>query len=344
MPDPADQTATPGFAFLLCSERSGSNLITSLMNGHPAISGPPPSHLFRLFGLNADRYWPTTDNATFEALLVDFVDAHAAMLGEWRTSVDVDALRACDPSRGVAGPLEVAYAREAAADSATWSFVKENNTHRIVPFLLANWPTARFVHQVRDPRDVAASYLRTDSIPGGVEEAVSRWLDDQRATLAVFGQIRSTGRAVRIRYEDLVSDPHGITEVLCHALDLEHDPSMLAFHTDPRTQRNADRIDAWANLGRPVMPDNVGKYVDTLSDADLRYVELATAELMTVFGYVPVTDVDGLDEQETQDRLADLVGQLTPPPPLRITTEDERATRQRRQAIIDRVVGREARP
>ncbi|MEO2104297.1 MAG: sulfotransferase [Actinomycetota bacterium] len=344
MPDLADPSPDFEFTFLLCSERSGSNLITSVMNGHPCVSGPPPSHLFRLFGLNADRYWPTIEASNFAALTTDFADAHATMLGEWHTRVTVNELRTCSPDRGIAGLLDHVYRKEAAVDRASTSFVKENYTYRIVPFLLANWPTARFVHQVRDPRDVAASYLRTASIPGGVEAAVDRWIQDQEGTLAVFSQIRSSGRAMRVRYEDLVTQPEATTRALCHALHLPPADDMMSFHTDPRTRRNADRVDAWTNLSRPVMRENVGKYTEVLADADLRYVEIATAELMPVFGYAPVTAVADLSPSDRGEALRELLPHLSRAPDLRITTSAEARTRRERQHVIERVLAREPKP
>ena len=38
--------------FLICSERSGSNLISTILNTHSQISSASPYHFFRDFGLN----------------------------------------------------------------------------------------------------------------------------------------------------------------------------------------------------------------------------------------------------------------------------------------------------
>jgi len=44
------------FDFLLCSERSGSNLTAKVLDGHPEVCGPFPSHMIRTFSENYYRY------------------------------------------------------------------------------------------------------------------------------------------------------------------------------------------------------------------------------------------------------------------------------------------------
>lgn len=44
------------FDFLICSERSGSNLITKLLDNHSKYCGPTPPHLLRVFYPVLDKY------------------------------------------------------------------------------------------------------------------------------------------------------------------------------------------------------------------------------------------------------------------------------------------------
>lgn len=327
------------FSFLICSERSGSNLVTGILNGHPAISAPPPSHLFRLFASNAENYGDLENDDNWAVLLDDVVRVFEAQLGSWNTALGVEDLAARGLERSALAPVAELYRNEAAHDGADMVFVKENHTARFAAALRRAMPGCRFVFMVRDPRDVAASYLATDGIPGGVERAVEVWSADQAETLALLRQPGMQGAVHSLRYEDLLADTPGELTRAAAFLGLQYDPAMLAFNRDGRTRRNAERIDAWKNLAQPVQTANSGKYRQTLTPAEIEYVELRCQALMRAFGYACDIVTTLPDDAATARRSAALQPQLRPGS-YRIETEAEMDIRKRRQAMIDTVIAR----
>ncbi len=329
------------FTFLICSERSGSNLVTSIMNGHPHVSGPPPSHLFRLFGLNAHTYHPTNLDENWNALTRDIPDAQTCMIGEWDSAPDMAAINTACPQRTIAQLFNFLYAQERKTDEQI-SFVKENYTYLILPFLLSNWPDCRFVYQVRDPRDVAASWVKTRAVPGGVKRAMDVWVKDQSASQSACNQMQPSRRIVRVRYEDLIAETEETANTLCKHLDLAYDPAMLNFYQDPRTRRNAGRTQAWENLAKPVQKNNAQKYKSILSDADIQYVELRCAGLMRTFGYPLDSDAASLDPDRAALETQKLENQIMPGEAATPPSKREQEQREQRQHIIDRIVQRGA--
>ncbi|MCP4204940.1 MAG: sulfotransferase [bacterium] len=327
------------FCFLVSSERSGSNLVTSLMNSHPSVSGPSPTHLFRLFATNRGNYGDLSRDENWRTLIDDLVENFDAKLGSWVTRLSGDELARRVDSRTVTALLRAMYEEEAESDGAEWVFVKENYTYSFAPFLLENFPECRFVVQVRDPRDVASSRISTKSAPGGVEEAISIWLRDQTAARDLLHQLRGTGRVALVRYEDLIGDTESALRELTGLMGLDFDEEMLLFHRHPRTKENSQRIDAWSNLRRPVMMDNAGKYKRVLSEHDLRFVELACYDLMTTFGYECDLVKERAEPSEVQARLAELRPRLTFGR-YEAPSEDEDEIRERRLRAIDRVLSR----
>ncbi len=59
------------FSFLMCSERSGSNLITRMLDAHSGICGPATKHLINPVARNAFRYEPLERPGHWQALLDD---------------------------------------------------------------------------------------------------------------------------------------------------------------------------------------------------------------------------------------------------------------------------------
>ena len=293
------------FIFLICSERSGSNFITALMNGHSQISGPPPTHLFRLFASNGDRYGDLSDDRKWQTLVSDFSENLGNSLGEWNTKSTAESLMAAKIDRNVASLLRCIYEKEAESAQASHVFVKENHSFKGAPFLLAQFPGCRFLFSVRDPRDVALSWKLTNSIPGGITEAIDVWLDDQQKSVDLHSQLRTSGMIYAMRYEDLLLQTEVELEKILLWLGLEYEKEMMAFHENSRTKSNASRIDAWKNTGSSIMRDNATKYLSGLTRDEIRYIELRCSDLMETFGYeLENEDIEYLSSDE---RLAESV-------------------------------------
>ena len=93
--------------------------------------------------------------------------------------------------------------------------------------ILRIWPQARFIHLVRDPRDVAKSVIGmgwAGNVWVGVEvwiEAEGLW-DNLRAEL-------SPDRHIELQFESLMTQPEAELRRLCDFLGIEYDPAMLRY-------------------------------------------------------------------------------------------------------------------
>lgn len=327
--------------FLICSERSGSNFITSLLNGHSRISAPPPTHLFRLFALNEHRYNPLSGTENWAHFQADVRQAFEAMPGQWNSEFPDAALEFDDRAPSIPEVLSRIYSAERRTDAADISFVKENYTYSFLDFLIRNWPNARFVFQVRDPRDMALSLFKTANMAGGIVEATEQWLTDQTATMRVI-EILSPDRLMRVRYEDLLDDTLIWCEHLCQHLGVDPDPEMLNFHTAPRTVANANLMTPWENLSKGVLKDNQRKFLKHLTADEIRYVELRCANLMKTFGYTLVSDAATIPQAD-RDRLAKVLeGTIRQPKAAIPNSLEDQQMRERRRLLIARVTSRQS--
>ena len=300
------------FDFLLCSERSGSNLITKLLDAHPEICGPFPRHAMRSFGLNLYRYGDITKDANWELLVDDMAAYQNCGFSVWATHFDARGLYEAVKTRSLGALIRHIYETEARAQGKTRLFVKENHAYELLPFTLSHFPDARFVWLVRDPRDMALTWKEA-FVYGGVKAGSAMWLRDQRASRQVYGMLRDSGRILRVRYEDLVNHTTAELTRLCGFLGVAYSEQMMQFHQKPVNRKNADHniLGGWKDLKNPITAAHVGRYRRDLDVDEIRYVEACCREEMRYFGYEPDFEAD-IDVGDLEQRLPDEAAVVSP--------------------------------
>ncbi len=299
--------------FLLCSELSGSNLITRMVDNHPQYCTPSPAHLIRLLAPYEAAYGDLTRDDPWRRLCADTADILATTLSPWRTTPTAAELQARVPDRTLPALLRHVFADEVAAHGKSELFVAESRLWRDLPYLLTVWPDARAIVLVRDPRDVALAWKRSPVHRGDVVRAARVWQQDQAAGLSVVGHLRDGRHGLLLTYEDLAIVPELEMIRLCRFLGVAYDP---------------------AQLRGPDAGDTVGEFRAGLSPSEVALVERICAQEMEQLDYVP----------ETADRrsLTELEARLLPrerhdKPEYRLLPAKERAARARRELLIRRL-------
>ena len=289
------------FCFLICSERSGSNLISTMMACHSAVTAPPPYHLCRDIGNNlhttlemgtASPSWQQMKKLIVGRVMKFKSMEEAKRLALWLNAKD--RISFGEIARHV-------YCELDGADSRPTVFIKENNLHRLLFFILQCFPGAKFVFQVRDPRDyLVSAHARKGKWLGNKfgsnRHAMDIWRADQLGGLNALAHLGSE-RVFFQRYEDLISNPEAVLSALCRFLGLDFEPAMLDFHKSNHAARLAEPGGPRENLNKPLIANNFGQYRQQLSKNQIKMVETYVGDLMERFGYqrdFPDTRVPGL--------------------------------------------------
>lgn len=322
------------FAFLMCSERCGSNLITRMLDAHSQVCGPATKHLINPVARNLFRYEPLHAPAHWQALLADIHALLGADFSHWRTAFSPAALAALAAPGDVPALLRGIYRAEASAHGKRHVFVKENQVYEFIAFLLIHFPQAVYVYQVRDPRDMALSWKNNPGHPGGVCRAARQWQADQQNGLKIHHELRRQGRSTLVHYERLIAAPEQVLGEVLALMGLSYEPAMLDFHASELTRANAAQQHAWANLDKALMSDNKHKYREGLSADEIRAVESICWREMLHLGYEPEFDPAEL-ERFARDALptfepADTRAKLhRPPASVQANTEAKKRFYQR---------------
>jgi hypothetical protein len=176
---------------------------------------------------------------------------------------------------------------------------------RHIPTLHALWPEAKFVHLIRDGRDVSLSATNW-SRAYKLARRYSTWTEDPITTAALWWEWhvrlgREDGGSLapklyhEVRYEALVSEPAKECEKLCSFLDLPYDDAMLKFH-EGRTKMKPglDAKKAWLPI-----TSGLRDWRTQMPAEDLERFEAAAGGLLEELGYprvVPDPPQEKLEE------------------------------------------------
>jgi hypothetical protein len=161
--------------------------------------------------------------------------------------------------------------------------------HRHFDRLLYIWGDARFIHLIRDPRDVARSCIGM-GWAGNVWYGVDRWLEAEHLWNQLKNNKISPDRYIEINYENLISDPVTVLTAICEFMGVDYDPLMLTYD-DNTTYSSPD-------------PKLIQQWRKKLSDVDIQLVELKVGDLLTDRGYelssLPSIKPNGLQKKQLQ--------------------------------------------
>jgi hypothetical protein len=133
------------------------------------------------------------------------------------------------------------------------------------------FPDAKFIHIIRDGRDVALSLFNVDWGPKSPVLAAKHWKARVESARS-FGKKLNENQYLELRYEILVQHPETVFRKLIHFLEWEGD-------------REAIIEDFEANIGQYVKRNNFDKWRTKMPPRHRRLFELTAGDLLKQLGY-----------------------------------------------------------
>jgi len=269
--------------FVIGAHRSGTTLLRFMLTSHPRLYVPPESEFIpAFFGGSPSRRLSRTECRQILAKVF-----RLRFVGEWSgPQPDIDDLvpgGATVTPAALIDALYTAYAHQHGA--ARWGD-KTPTYSSYIDLLRGLFPGAKFIHLIRDGRDVALSVLDTWGHRAHVDLVFAARTWQRRITQAR----RSTAgfdpkHALELRYEDLVVEPEEQLRRVCHFLGEDFHPKMLDFRLSAEESVPTGGFhDAVRN---PLTTSRVGRWRREMSPGDLRVFEAIAGSTLEAVGYEP---------------------------------------------------------
>ena len=287
--------------------RSGTTLLRMMLDSHPELTIPPETHFIPALFDAIHKSKNEGERMTAQEI-TDFLVNHRRW-GDFGLDADelthrMTELKKLRPKfvlRAFYGLYAESQGKPRYGDK-TPGYVKQMGT------VQRALPESRFIHLIRDGRDVAVSReRRTAGEELSVERHAMIW---KRRINRARGQAPRLKHYLEVRYEDLVRDPEAVLRTVCEFIELPYDPAMLDYHerSGDRLQEIArdlddddggslrpaeERIEAHQLVTDAPREDRIDRWREKMPPEDIAQFEDTAGDLLEELGYEVTTKPKG---------------------------------------------------
>ncbi len=284
----------PAAPFVVGATRSGTTLLRLMLDAHPQIAIPSETHFIPELVSARDKHGASREQMlellTSHRRWGDFTIEPAELAERWDA---IEPLTGADAVRA----FYALYGDKQGKHGARWGdktpgYVK--SMREIQTYL----PEARFIHLIRDGRDVALSVLKQTWGPQSVEAAAEKWRSRVNRGRS---QAPYLGFYMEVKFEDLILHTERELRRICEFIELDFDEDMLGYYltAEQRLQEKAralprahgeaqsaeKRLMSHAKTFEPPNPKMIGTWKQRMSPADRAAYEALAGDLLVELGY-----------------------------------------------------------
>lgn len=266
--------------FVLGSQRSGTTMLRLMLNNHRNLCIPHETGFITEFFAKAGGYGDIRNAEVQKALLKDIGANHHVTRGKLIPQPgEVLSLPIVD-YRSLVDAIFQAHIAQ--FDKPRWGDKTPSYTEDI-DVLRQIFPNAKFIHLVRDGRDVLVSQKNIEWFSRNVVRLIRDW--QWKVSIAhKVGQVLGDD-FLEIRYEDLIRQPEEKLREICAFLDEDYDPDMMSYNEVGKDTVPEESIRWHKNSIELPNPNKIGAWKTKLSSSEKILFDDIAGDTLELFGY-----------------------------------------------------------
>lgn len=267
--------------FIVGMPRSGTTLLSLILNNHSEIAVPPETHFFGRFAklFKKNKLSNIQNNLDFflnSSNVKDFNLSHQDI-----NNIKINILNNHEINNRVI------------LDSVITSYCKNNNkkywgekTPGHVFYLnqiLFYFPESKIIQIVRDPRDVTLSLKKVPWEKGNIIEYIRKW----KLSMNMKYRCKELNKSnyLEVKYENLISNTKREIEIICRFLGIKFENDMINYHLKKNTNFNIYK-EPWKKKNiQPIDSDNKNKWLTEMSITERQVSKIILGDSITKKGY-----------------------------------------------------------
>lgn len=268
--------------FIVGCPRSGTTLLQLLINSHPKIAIPPESHIFVRFSKIFNCYGDLSKDCNLHLLVKDLLNDYH--IRDWDLKISVADF--CDQlqEKSLAGIISLIFSLYVRKEGKVRWGDKTPQNMLYLSEIRKVFPDAKFIHLIRDGRDVAVSSNRVFVGPPSIYGIAKEWC----RYIFTFKEFKNTvdkSKYIEIHYEQLVKDPNNELKKIFEFL--EESPISVGKNIPNSTAKtnylNADLHMQSLNL--PISSSKINIYKKVFTERKIEVFENIAKDALAYCGY-----------------------------------------------------------
>jgi len=266
--------------FIFGCPRSGTSLLSQILNSHPRIAIPYESHIYNTFYAWL-KYYGDLEVAKNRERLVDDIFT-TDVFNDWFPAPNrhhtLDYIHRYD-FHGIFEAIMSAWAN--AQGKQRWG--EKTPAHLFYwREILDGFPNVQIIHIVRDGRDCALSWKKSRMGPKHIYPTALKWVKHLE-TIDELKTVLKPNSFFEIKYEELVSNTEFTVRKICEFIGEKYTPEMLNFY-NAKVPYKTDKQNL-QNLARPIITDNAEKWRKKMTTSQLNIFEAIAGSTLRQYGY-----------------------------------------------------------
>jgi hypothetical protein len=219
------------FGFIVGTGRCGTTLLAKMLNAHQSICVPHELQILMEEDGNGGRLFEVFQNGSNSTFVADdyirlIEERCPYRIREYFDLDDFFRTRTY-PEENLSRLVSDLFTEIARSKGKSW-FIEQTPWYgQHIPIISRLFPDAKFIHVIRDGRDVAISFARTPWWSKDVISNLNRWEREVSVILRDTSLNLKHDQTYIVRYEDLVLDSENVLRDICSFLGIEYNAGML---------------------------------------------------------------------------------------------------------------------
>lgn len=283
--------------FILGNPRSGTTLFRLMLDAHSEVTVPPESG-FMIWFYQKYKCWHI--NGSYEEMIKEFITdlKTAKKINNWRFNFnslnEFLTVKHSENYTELINDVYTYYALELGKEIKL--FGDKNNFHlNHIREITEIYKHAKFIHIIRDGRDVACSYKELNNkkinsefapkLSDNIEDIADEWLENNNLILNDLEKYSSPKNFISIKYEKLVKESCKTLKRACDFLDIDYQSRMLNYYKNSKSFEPDEFLQWKANTKKPLQENKIKRYITDLSPIEIELFNRKASSLLNRFGY-----------------------------------------------------------
>lgn len=282
-------------SFLLSSGRSGSTLLSNILNAHKKILSVPESTFLIVLSKMYGRKNHFTEN-DYKNIVERIWLRKEEFSKIWNINNGelLQSLLDKKPQKLEEIIHEIYFSYNGARAKKSPAIIVDKNPlyFRFIKSIQKNYPKAKYILLVRDYRDRMAS-LRKSKFSNQLANNLIKGIAWNKRNRQLF-KMSTRDNTILIKYEDLVTNPEKTITNICNFIGVSFEPQMLNFHQkethdyekiETSEEMNLYIQDMHKRSSNPISTDRIGVWKNQLSKNTVSTLETFCGKTGELFGY-----------------------------------------------------------